>query len=671
MGFKEVGEVKEINEVQEIKPESKVDRIIEMQEERLNSIKGKIPAELYNAIKAVTFDIIYRLKNDEENYLTTDYMKEELLEDSIQLLSCFAKQLGIDKVHEIKGLEKKLAKVSFVKLINANFKMLKTQVELVDKNGDMHRRENYCAKEEDRNETIECMNCILEEVCEVGKDTPRFGENTKATLKNEEKKGKNSIDKSEIILNPNLSSIVNKILREMGIEHNSVKFSKEQLDLITSIKIDPVIKDLDLQGIEQLKNLQTLIISNGEQRTEGLLKKNIKSIDEKSMEAICNCTSLKNLTIKNQSFIEKIDLSKLENLEELDISYNQYLKKVQGLDNLKKLQVLTVFGNNRLYSVKDLDSIIINNDLMELNLDVLMFPDAIGYDRESGQYNVSALKKIAEIDTKWCEQINGLTDSRRGNLSTVKISTKEMIKLHNKSCEILDKNIPKGSSKMDTVTGIENYLAQNVIYDYNGLKNHHTSKSDVGQQEGKKGGTNSAYNALMYNKAVCEGYTHAMQYLLKLRGIRSHNVGCFIKTSEKFDDAFIDKLKSMSDANSMIANDGEFPLNHSIICIDGALQLYDDPTWNAISYQKGKDEPFKWVLKRKSEILKDHYLSPGEREQEDMRSPTDSLIKLSIERNEAFKRTKKSDTSRVFGQIKTHLEKGQELVIEEGDEIGK
>ena len=175
MGFKEVGEVKEINEVQEIKPESKVDRIIEMQEERLNSIKGKIPAELYNAIKAVTFDIIYRLKNDEENYLTTDYMKEELLEDSIQLLSCFAKQLGIDKVHEIKGLEKKLAKVSFVKLINANFKMLKTQVELVEKNGDMHKKENYCAKEEDRNETIECMNSIFEEVCEVGKDTPRFG----------------------------------------------------------------------------------------------------------------------------------------------------------------------------------------------------------------------------------------------------------------------------------------------------------------------------------------------------------------------------------------------------------------------------------------------------------------------------------------------------------------
>lgn len=36
---------------------------------------------------------------------------------------------------------------------------------------------------------------------------------------------------------------------------------------------------------------------------------------------------------------------------------------------------------------------------------------------------------------------------------------------------------------------------------------------------GPAGGTNGAYNAIMENTCVCEGYTRAMQYLLKLKGI--------------------------------------------------------------------------------------------------------------------------------------------------------
>lgn len=43
----------------------------------------------------------------------------------------------------------------------------------------------------------------------------------------------------------------------------------------------------------------------------------------------------------------------------------------------------------------------------------------------------------------------------------------------------------------------------------------------------QKDGTNGAYNALVKNICVCEGYTRGMQYLLKLRGINSHNVDCY------------------------------------------------------------------------------------------------------------------------------------------------
>lgn len=241
MRFKEVDEVKEINEVQEIKPESRVDRMIEQYKGMLNNLKGKIPFDLYNAMRNVNMVIIYRMKHDEENYLRTDYMKEDLLEDTRQLLSRFAEQLGIDKVHEIQELEKNLANVNFVGLIAANFGMLKTQVKLVDKNGDMHRRENYCAKKEDRDETIECMNRIFEEVCEVGKDAPRFG---------------------VIQLPTELAEIVRKILdNEHQIKVKGDYFSREELQLIERIKIQNPNSKSKYVGFELLPNLSSLEIT--------------------------------------------------------------------------------------------------------------------------------------------------------------------------------------------------------------------------------------------------------------------------------------------------------------------------------------------------------------------------------------------------------------------------
>ena len=391
------------------------------------------------------------------------------------------------------------------------------------------------------------------------------------------------------------------------------------------------------------------------------------------MEYIYKCKTLKELSIKNQALIRSIDVSTLENLEMLDISYNQYLEDFCGLDKLHKLNELTIFGNNRLFPQKRLNEVILNNENLNwLNLDVLMFPEAIGFDKKTGKYDRVALQKMAEIQAQWSEQINGWVPEK-GKLSTLKMNTGQMIMVHNKACEILQENVPTDSSKMDIVIGIENYLAQNVRYDYDGMKTS-TSTSENGQRQGQKGGTNGVYNALMFNRAVCEGYTHAMQYLLKLRGIRSHNVACFgLEPDAQISDKMLYKLQEMSDPNAMIVNDDEFTLNHSIICIDGFFQFYDDPTWNAIYYQKG-DKSFSWLLKKKSEILKDHFLSPGERGTEEaLPHPRNSHIQQSIDNNEAFTKTRISDLSSIFGRIKYHIDHSEvgDLVIEEGDEFEK
>lgn len=96
-----------------------------------------------------------------------------------------------------------------------------------------------------------------------------------------------------------------------------------------------------------------------------------------------------------------------------------------------------------------------------------------------------------------------------------------------------------------------------------------------------------------------------MQYLLKLKGIKSHNVHCISgednlgMSTDKQDDIY--KIYDLPD-------DGY----HSIISIDDVDCLYDDPCWNAGRYQKG-DKSMRWTLLTKEEISKDHTLSFGER----------------------------------------------------------
>lgn len=137
---------------------------------------------------------------------------------------------------------------------------------------------------------------------------------------------------------------------------------------------------------------------------------------------------------------------------------------------------------------------------------------------------------------------------------------------------------------------------------------------------GPAGGTNGAYNAIMENTCVCEGYTRAMQYLLKLKGINSHN--------------------------------------------DDYYSLYDDPCWNACRYQKG-DKSMPWLLKTKQEISEDHTLSFDERTIDNNHlAQSRTGIMASIQRNNLFRNTRISSINNTRARIEDHI-KGQ---IKEGEQ---
>lgn len=465
---------------------------------------------------------------------------------------------------------------------------------------------------------------------------------------------------SVIILPQDLGLVVSKILKE---KHNietklnkmglmSFEYTPEELALITDIKLTNPVQGM-LRGVELLPNLKSISVTT-EAITAHLQDKNIPSISDEDISSIEQCTSLKSLKIVNQAKVSSLDVLKLDKLVTLEITHNQRMDSLSHLENLRNLCELSVYGNNMMFDTPNFGQVILNNqEIAELNLDVLLFPNAIEYNTRTGEYNdkvIMVLKELSDMGSvKWSESLN--------RNRAIQINNNQMIKLHNRACEILSQNVPESAGVRDSIIGIENYLAQNVQYDYDGMKHGHTNGTEVKigdktlrLQNGPKVGTNSAFNALFFEKCVCEGYTRGMQYLLKLKGINSHDVDCYGEA---------DKTGMADGKGETIYTKYQMPHSseyHSIICIDDYYSLYDDPCWNACRYQSG-DKSMPYILRTKEQISKSHTLSFEERNVSNnhLQQPS-NVIQASLKRIELFRNARISsinDTkSKVAKQVK-------------------
>ena len=189
-----------------------------------------------------------------------------------------------------------------------------------------------------------------------------------------------------------LGLIVWNQLKEHGIEPRKNKlgiidfsFKKEELELITELKIvNPTSRNIE--GISLLPNLKKLELES-KGITAHKQKKMIASISDDEIKEIAQCTSLEELSIVNQAEISYIDVSRLSNLRVLEIHHNENLDEIIGLEEINGLWEIDIFGNNRLGKIENLDRIILSNEeLADLQLDVLSFPDAIGLNRSTMEY---------------------------------------------------------------------------------------------------------------------------------------------------------------------------------------------------------------------------------------------------------------------------------------------
>ena len=350
---------------------------------------------------------------------------------------------------------------------------------------------------------------------------------------------------------------VQKRLREkFGIETDGIKFSRQELNQIDELEIVPPMEG-GLKGLELLTNIEKLvIISIG---NTAFQTKKIPSIVDDDINSIAKCRNLKELSIINQTKINCLDCSNLNGLTKLEIKNNRCLKSIKGLENVKTLEKIICYGNEALHRIPNLDKVILNNsDLFQTELDFLLFPDAIGYNREDNTYNFEADQKLKNL-----EDITKAVYIESMMKKEVNIPHSKMMQVHQRSLEILKENHVEGDN-IEMAEKIEEYLVQNIKYNMNLGENSSVENKAI---VGARSSANGLYSAIMKAKGSCEGFTRAMQYLLKLKGINSRNVYCMPKPENE------EVCKNLKE---------EY---HSVIYLEN-LNMYSDLCYDAICLEQ-------------------------------------------------------------------------------------
>ncbi len=401
-----------------------------------------------------------------------------------------------------------------------------------------------------------------------------------------------------------LASVIRSELDRMGIipKYNGVSgfqnFTKEELASIKCLRLENNTFT-DISALEYCVNLKDLVIISANSKkastwltSEAYFSYKSQKANIKDFSVISKIKSLQFLTIKDDDNLEELDLMGLTDLAVLELSGNHKLTTVKGLESLTSLLELDMVNNGISHSF-DLQAML-ENGLSSVNLDFDLYP---------------LLKRgFPQIQNRLMEYVKkGLKCTWSENLSDIRtnrISTMRMERLDSKVKEILNSIIGPDYSDIEKIVAIYLYIVQNVRYDHESLKASKGEENEALKSAKANLGElasvildrrQSSFNAVLEGKAVCEGYTNMMHYLLKTVGINSMTVHCNSNKNVK-----------------VVGHDS----NHSVIKVEfGGNFYYFDPTWDA-----GKST-LQNFFKTKDEFVRNHALSMTESEVSSSQNP--------------------------------------------------
>lgn len=385
------------------------------------------------------------------------------------------------------------------------------------------------------------------------------------------------------INNQEICNQINQLLIEEGLCSHSVfdtptGYTKEELKKVTTIYLE---NSTSIEELLKLPNLKTLKIKSSSQDT--VIDENPFTINQIADFSILSyLTNLEELTIVNDPTIEKIVLSPLKNLKKIKLCNNPHLKSIIGLDQLKNLKNILIYGNEKEPQINPLTYLDNTKEAEKNYLDITMFYDMC---EANPAFEKLYLKYIDNYETslKFVEKV-GIYNYY------VPFQPTATIKLYQEAEDIIQK--PRVRFRLSTKEKIRALylIARNKIkYDYETLDKRDVKSLREAMQSEQKSYRlslpNTSYAALVEKKSVCEGYANMLHLLFHMCGIDSRVIYC--STPE----------------NSMNG------LDHAALKVKYHDQWYyldADPNW-------GKDDE-EFFMIEKEEFEQTHVLAASEKE---------------------------------------------------------
>ena len=390
------------------------------------------------------------------------------------------------------------------------------------------------------------------------------------------------MDKIEIE-NPEVASQIYDLLVCMGIrDHDGFSydfsFTKEELDLVDCIYLEASENLEDLLKLPKLKKLK--IKSMNQDTVVEVNPFRINSITDFSI--LSYLTSLEELTIVNDPNVETLVLSSLTKLKKIKLCNNRNLSNIIGLDKLKHLENILIYGNKKEPSI---DPVLYLNNTRNASknyLDITMFFDMMKKDNKFKERYLTAVNDFS-TNLEFVEKV-GIYNYY------VPYRPSATIKLYEEARDILSSRmaIKLGLGTKEKIKSLYDYTRKKVKYDYDTLNQRDTNSlyeaSSNKQKSYRMSLPNTSYSAIVNKKTVCEGYANMLHVLLHMIGVESRVIYCSSK------EEFINGL------------------NHAALRVkyhDEFFYVDSDPNWN-----KEKEN----FLVEKNEFEETHVLAASEKE---------------------------------------------------------
>lgn len=342
-----------------------------------------------------------------------------------------------------------------------------------------------------------------------------------------------------IELNLDLSIAANNALVEKGLRKNYLitddryrQFTEHELEYIEEIKLENAYDITDLYKLKNLKrlNIKSIDYNKLSQSIDYNDSFYINHITDFSV--LSNLSNLEELIIANDLFINELDLSSMNNLHKLILINNPNLTKIVGLDSLKNLNEVTMYGNNISGDNFNFEQYARNTILcVENSLDISMYLGIIKNSRKGA-------KELQDSEIKGTAFVRFAEKS--GFLNYVCLSLRDVGEMYLKLDTYFNTTHAYDLSENDKLEFVYRYIVNNIKFDKKLIIDRNIAyETDMTQYNEiptkiRKMFNNfhSSYFASHFKRANCEGRANLMVFMLKMLGVEATNIHCHDNRSD-------------------------------------------------------------------------------------------------------------------------------------------